>query len=225
MWPGSQRLLTLRFCQDHTKALALLTPCLRLLLLSGPACGHKLWCLVTTEKTFATINIAASAYQIELYKFSSVTQLPLGGATFGLFNEHGVLITKATTEANGKLVFQTDVAQGIILREHQLYYVQELRAPPGYQLDNTKHWLCFCNEAGESCSDYTNILTGFNAIRIPAGQNGNLHIENKPQAYYTLPGTGGPGIYPLMLVSVIFIITPLVYMSILRRKRERRGVG
>lgn len=178
----------------------------------------------TTEKTFAAINIAARAYKIELFKFSAVTQLPLGGATFGLFNEHGVLITQDITEDNGKLVFQTDVAQGIILREHQLYYIQELRAPPGYQLDETKHWLCFCNEAGDSCSDYKEILTGFNAIRIPFGQNGNLQLENELQTY-NLPATGGPGIYPLMLVSVIFIVTPLVYMFIQRRKRERRGVG
>ena len=178
----------------------------------------------TDEKTLAELNFASRAYKIELYKFSSATQLPLGGATFGLFNEHGVLITEKTTGEDGKLVFETNLAEGIILRQHQLYYVQELRAPPGYKLDETKHWLRFCNDAGDICTDYEDVPEDIKPIRIPLGQNGNLQLTNELQAYI-LPGTGGPGIYPLMLVSVIFIVTPLVYISIRRRKRERRGVG
>ena len=57
-----------------------------------------------------------------------------------------------------------------------------------------------------------------------SGVPGNLQLENELQTYI-LPGTGGPGIYPVILVSVTFIITPLVYISIRRRKRERRGDG
>ena len=178
----------------------------------------------TVEKVYADINIAAKSYQVELFKTSALTGLPLADATFGLFNEHGGLITTADTDANGRLLFQTNTVEGIILREHVLYYVQELRAPPGYQLDDTKHWLCFCNETGNSCGVYKDILAGVNAIRIPYEQSGNIELTNQP-AYYDLPSTGGPGIYPIILVSVTFIITPLVYISIQRRKRERRGVG
>ena len=178
----------------------------------------------TTEKTLAELNFASRAYKIELYKFSASTQLPLDGATFGLFNEHGVLITEAKTENGGKLIFETDLTQGIILRQHQLYYVQEIKAPPGYQLDETKHWIRFCNDEGDTCTDYENVPEGIVPIRIPLGQNGDLQLANELQSY-VLPGTGGPGIYPVILVSVTFIITPLVYISIQRRKRERRGVG
>ena len=178
----------------------------------------------TTEKTFASLNIAARAYQIDLFKFSADQPNGLAGATFGLFNEQGVLITQDITDASGRIDFHSDVENGIILREHQLYYVQELRAPLGYQLDETKHWICFCNEEGDTCSTYKEVLAGVNAIRIPLGQDGSLQVENVPMNYI-LPGTGGPGVYPVILVSVTFILTPLVYISILMRKRERRGVG
>ena len=174
--------------------------------------------------TFADINISARSYQIDLYKTASDSSLPLGGAKFGLFNEHGVLIVDHTTDEFGHLTFQTRVTAGIILREHQLYYIQELEAPPGYQLDKTQHWVCFCNEAGDSCSVYKEILPGVNVIRIPYGESGHFELKNELQRYY-LPATGGPGIYPLILVSAMFIITPLVYISIRGRKRERRGVG
>ena len=42
---------------------------------------------------------------------------------------------------------------------------------------------------------------------------------------YELPATGGPGIYPLMLASVLLILTPLVYSLVSRRKRGRRSTG
>ena len=52
-------------------------------------------------------------------------------------------------------------------------------------------------------------------------QVGKVHIANN-LLNYNLPATGGPGVYPLILVSVTFIVIPLVYGCIHRRKRERR---
>jgi uncharacterized surface anchored protein len=177
-----------------------------------------------TEKVYADINIAAKSYKVEMFKTCAQTGQPLGGATFGLYNEHGGFITSATTDSNGQLVFQTNIVQGIILREHILYYMQELRAPPGYKLDDTKLWFCFCDKTGDTCDICDTILASIDAARIPFEQIGKVHVTNELMTYQ-LPETGGPGIYPLILVSVIAIITPLVYMSIRRRKRERRGVG
>ena len=39
---------------------------------------------------------------------------------------------------------------------------------------------------------------------------------------YHLPATGGPGIYPVMIVSAMFVTIPVIYASAQRRKRERR---
>ena len=178
----------------------------------------------TTEKVYADINISAKNYKVEMFKTCAMTGEPLGGATFGLYNAQGGLITTGVTDENGELIFQSNIIEGIILREHVLYYMQELRPPPGYQLDDTKFWFCFCDEHGTACKTCSEILAGTDAQRIPFEQIGKVHATNQIMNY-NLPATGGPGTYPLILVSVIFIITPLVYKFILRRKRERRGDG
>lgn len=178
----------------------------------------------TVEKVYADINIAAKNYKVEMFKTSAKTGKPLSGATFGLYNENGGLIATEVTDVNGQLHFQTDIVAGIILREHVLYYMQELRAPPGHQLDDTKHWFCFCDEAGASCKACDEILAAVSGFRIPFEQVGKISVTNEP-TNYRLPATGGPGIYPVILVSVMFIVTPLVYGFIRGRKRERRGVG
>ena len=176
------------------------------------------------EKVYADINIAAKSYAVEMYKTCASTGKPLAGAIFGLYNEHGGLIAKATTDVNGYLRFQTNVVEGIILREHISYYMQELTAPPGYRLDDTKHWFCFCDKLDDTCETCDAVLEGLDAVRIPFEQVGNVQITNELMKY-ELPATGGPGIYPLLLASVIFVITPFVYLSIQRRKREWRDGG
>ena len=178
----------------------------------------------SAEKIYADINIAAKSYKVTMFKTCSTTGAPLGGAKFGLYNAQGGLITTAVSDANGELAFNTNIIEGIILREHVLYYMQELKAPPGYQLDDTQYWFCFCDEGKLSCDICDAILAASDGLRIPFEQAGKVHISNDMLSY-DLPATGGTGTYPLILVSVIFIITPLVYGFILRRKRERRGVG
>ena len=178
----------------------------------------------TVEKVYADINIAAKSYKVEMFKTSALTGEPLGGATFGLYNAQGGLITTAVTDQNGQLLFKTNIVEGIILREHVLYYMQELRAPAGYQLDDTKYWFCFCDETTATCATCMAVSTDTDVMRIPFEQIGKVHATNVLMNY-DLPATGGSGIIPLLLVGVLLISIPLVYRFILRRKRERRGVG
>ena len=177
-----------------------------------------------SDKYFADINIAADGYEVRLHKIESLEGNPLGGAKFGLFSEHGGLIATEETDGLGNLVIKTDILAGIYLQPHTLYYMQEQEAPPGYQLDDTKHWLCFCDSASGSCAACDALTAEKTAICIPFGQAGPIEAVNELQ-YYDLPETGGPGIYPMILAGVILIITSLVYGTIRRRKRERRGVG
>ena len=176
------------------------------------------------EKAYAEFNIAAKSYTVKLIKTAAESGAPLGEATFGLYNEHGGLIASATTNIHGELEFKSNITQGIILREHVIFYMQELRAPPGYRLDDTKYWFCFCDQADDSCEICDELLAGLNAVRIPFEQLGNIRITNE-LTKYELPATGGSGIYPLLLVSVILVIIPLVYSSVRKRRRERRGTG
>ena len=78
------------------------------------------------EKVFADINISTKSYKVELYKSCAQTNKALSGAVFGLYNAQGGLIAKDTTDVYGQIRFQTNIAEGIILREHVLYYLQEI---------------------------------------------------------------------------------------------------
>ena len=178
----------------------------------------------TGEKIFPDINISSSTYGIKVIKKSAEDGKILPNAKFGIFNENEHLITEGYTNENGEIVFKTNVANGIVFREHVLYYVKELEAPPGYKLDDTKYWFCFCNTPDDSCTVFKEVVAETNAFRVPYNTIGEITVTNE-LLIYDLPSTGGPGIYVWILVSVIFIVIPLIYMFIRRRKRERRGVG
>ena len=179
----------------------------------------------TVEKVYANINISAKSYKVDMYKTSTLDGKPLPGATFGLFNEQGGLISSEVTDENGWLHFQTNVTEGIILSEHELYYMQELAAPPNYRLDATKHWFCFCDKIGESCSECDLVLADkANGFRIPFEQIGVVRASNE-FVNYSLPATGGSGTQFFILVGAALVAAPLVYITLKSRKRERRGAG
>ena len=160
---------------------------------------------------------------MDVYKTSSQTGEPLAKACFGLYNKQGGLISTDETDENGYLRFETDIQNGIVLRDHELYYMQELKAPSGYRLDDTKHWFCFCSTKEPSCDTCQERMdeAGVTALRIPFDQIGRVDFENEILDY-DLPATGSRGLYPFVVLSVTFILTPLTYLFILRRKRNRR---
>ena len=174
------------------------------------------------EKVYADINIAAKSYSVDMFKTCALTNKPLPGATFGLYNAHGGLITTGVTDDNGKLSFQTDIAAGIILQEHAPYYLQELRPPPAYQLDETRYWFCFCNSTSDSCEACNKILSDVDAIRIPFEQVGVVDVVNYP-TNLELPATGGAGTPIYILCGLALALGPLVYGFSLRRRNGRRS--
>ncbi|MBR2938168.1 MAG: hypothetical protein IKB80_06745 [Oscillospiraceae bacterium] len=174
------------------------------------------------EKVYADINIATKSFSVDVFKTCALTEKPLPGATFGLHNAQGGLITTGVTDSNGRLVFQTNVIQGIILQEHMLYYLQEVRPPPAYQLDDTQHWFCFCSDSGNACSECDKLLYDVEAYRIPFEQVGIIDIANYP-VNVMLPATGGIGTPIYILCGLVLTIGPLVYGFSLRRKNERRS--
>ena len=173
------------------------------------------------EKVYADINIAAKSYTLDMFKTCAVTGKPLSGATFGLYNAQGGLITTGITDANGKLTFQTDITRGIVLREHEMYDLQEIQPPVAYQLDSSRHWFCFCGDLGDSCTECDKLLTDIEAIRIPFEEIGITDITNYP-ANVELPATGGIGTPVYILCGLSLTIGPLVYGFSLRRRYGRR---
>ena len=174
------------------------------------------------EKIYADINIAAKSYTVEMFKTCALTGKPLPGAKFGLYNAQDGLITTGVTDANGKLVFQTNIIEGIVLREHVLYYLQELQPPPAYQLDDTKYWFCFCSDTGDTCIECNKVMTDAQAVRIPFEQIGLIDIANYP-ANVELPATGGIGPPIYILCGLVLVLGPLVYGFSLRRRYGRRS--
>lgn len=177
----------------------------------------------TPEKLYANLNVAAKNYGVDLFKKDAQTGEPLGGATFGLFNESGGLISSDETDAQGKLRFETAVTEGIILHDHVLYYLQELKAPPGFQLDDEPHWFCFCDKTTAECAECDEVMGDVEAVRIPYEKIGKVDAVNE-RMNYNLPATGGPGAKYLVFVSVILIVTSLIYGLYRRCRRERRGI-
>ena len=171
------------------------------------------------EKFYADINIAAKTYRVDLYKTDSATNKPLAGATFGLFNKEGGLIDSGQTDADGGLYFETNLTKGIVLREHELYYLQEINAPAGYQLKDTKYWFCFCNEDKETCTTCETVMEGREAFRIPFNEIRVCEVTNE-YMNYNLPATGGIGVIPIMVASTLVIFVTCIYGFVRRRKRE-----
>src|SRR5699024_4491407 len=69
-------------------------------------------------------------YNIELLKKDDKDKV-LEGAEFTLFTEDGNEVEKQTTDADGNITFK-NVEPGN-------YYIQETKAPKGYELDSTQH--------------------------------------------------------------------------------------
>ena len=173
------------------------------------------------EKVYAEINIAAKSFAVQIAKTCALSNTPLPGATFGLFNAQGGQITTGVTNADGMQTFQTNITEGIVLQEHMLYYLQEIQPPPAYQLDNTQYWFCFCSEATDTCSECSKTLEDTGGVRIPYEEIGTIGIVNYP-ANVELPATGGIGTPIFILCGLTLVTGPLVYGFSLRRRYGRR---
>ena len=173
------------------------------------------------EKVYADINIASKNFTVDMFKTCALTGKPLPGAKFGLYNAQGGLITTGVTDANGKLTFQTNIIEGIILQEHILYYLQEIQPPPAYQLDDTKYWFCFCSNTSDTCVECNKLMIDAEAVRIPFEEIGLIDIANYP-ANVELPATGGIGTPIYILCGLTLVLGPFIYGFSLRRRYGRR---
>lgn len=113
--------------------------------------------------------------ELRLFKTDYYDKTPLNGATYGLFNSKdnciGEVIT-ATNNIDGKNYKGTAVFKGLSFDEE--YYIKELEAPAGYELDNTKYKV-----------ESDDISVGSNAFDKMTFRNNfinyiDLNVEDKP---------------------------------------------
>ena len=184
-------------------------------------------------KQLTQYQYTAKKYSVTLEKTSSHDGKPLPGAVFGLFAESGLEIARDTTDANGDITFETDLKKFIVFKMHMPYYLQEISAPDGYILDDTKHWFYFCNheghgEGGSPCDLCTNLNNAYPYIVEIGRTNGeDTHeIDIEVQNTYSmpiLPETGGAGteLYTaggtLLILAAVML---LLYSHKLCRKED-----
>ena len=91
----------------------------------------------TIDPSQMPLRINVIAGKVNIVKLDSETddaqgEASLEGAIFGIYNEDGTLVTSVTTDSNGRA--STDNILNI-----GNYYVKEITAPIGYNLDESKH--------------------------------------------------------------------------------------
>ena len=99
----------------------------------------KIKATVTEDKGSLTIN-----------KVDAETGKALAGVTYRLFDANGKKVADMTTGADGKAVFK-DLPQG-------KYSYQEISAPSGYVVDNTKYQITITTETLNITETRTNIM-------------------------------------------------------------------
>ncbi|MBP3384884.1 MAG: hypothetical protein J6M22_05430 [Firmicutes bacterium] len=176
----------------------------------------------SAEKIYSNINVSAKHYKVEITK-KDQTDLSrlLQGAEFGLYNENGGLIASGTTDDDGKLMFETNITAGIILREHTPYYIQEIKSPDGYVLEDTKYWFCFCDKIVDPNGNLQecNYDPGIPGIlKVPADQIAIETITNTPVSY-VLPDAGGGGARLFVIAGFVLVIGSAAAMVIRRRRQ------
>lgn len=170
----------------------------------------------TDEVTFTKIDMSAQTYSVKIVKSSASTNELLQGARFGLYNQNGGLMAVKSTDEKGEILFKTDVAERVVLSEHQLYYIQEIESPEGYMLDDTKHWFCFCKCEGE-CEFKPEV--DFTFDRVPENQMA-YNLRNSTYGY-ELPRTGGGGTQYYTTGGLVLIIRATVLL-LYRSKKCRK---
>lgn len=176
----------------------------------------------TITRVATEFNMAAKTYTLKLHKTCALTKKALAGAVFGVYNSDGGLVVMDETDDSGYLTIGTDLKEGIIFKEHTLYYAQEHTPPAAYMLDDKENWFIFCNNSAETCDMCQALMGDKNAVRIPLGQIGNMDLVNEPISY-ELPATGGPGIALYILCGLFLMTPPLVCTMRFRRRYMRRS--
>ena len=82
-------------------------------------------------------------YRLSVCKREETLDTPVEGARYGLYADTGELLAEAVTDEQGMISYVGDPSSGFILANNCLYYVQEIEAPFGYALSDTRYWFYY----------------------------------------------------------------------------------
>ena len=98
--------------------------------------------IVATDETGATLSNydgEAHRYTIRVNKVDE-KGAALKGAVIEIFTADDALFKAKTTGEDGIAEFSTNVKEDIVFKQNSPYYIQETKAPQGYQKDGKKYW-------------------------------------------------------------------------------------
>ena len=161
-------------------------------------------------------------YNVQMTKYDvHQPQLKLEGAVYGLYSQDGTELARAVTDSSGSAEFQTDITNGLIFENDRLYYLQEIQAPEGYDVNTLRYWFYFRESRSEAIeAAVTAESPGADILLITpdSAQNYNGSIDVADERAYTLPETGGSGRSPLIFTGAVLIAAACLLACIKRRK-------
>lgn len=147
----------------------------------------------------------------KVVKQSSSTEAKLGGAEFKLTDKDGNdVATGISAESTGEITW--NVSEGVILNGE--YTLTETKAPTGYFISETQWTLTFVNGILTVATGNENKNFNWDA------RTATLTIKNK--VLYSLPESGGPGIYGFTISGVAILATALL-LFINNKQREEEA--
>ncbi len=164
-------------------------------------------------------------YMINILKVDFYdNEIYLPNAEFGLYSEDGYQIATAVTDDKGSCLFQTDVEKGVIFRTNSMYYIQEITAPSGYELDTKKYWFYFGKKQNtEMEAEMNKEYPGINISYVPLSPNKEyvLNMEITNEKLFVLPETGGNSVNGFIIAGVIVMAISLSCIIIKTKTKKQ----
>lgn len=161
-----------------------------------------------TEFCAEDYSFASSAeeYFVRMKKSEEDSGRAVPGALYGIYSSTGERMVEGITDALGECLFRGDPVNGVLLDRNNLYYLQEIEAPDGYEKNEAKTWFCFEESDYEQFisplleeAKFTGVyrMEDGEVFKIADGQDETLSswilVTDQKIKRYTLPQTGGVG--------------------------------
>lgn len=103
----------------------------------------------SSSNRIPSAGMIADEYTLTVNKRERSSHSPVPGATYGLYLSNGELLAQEVSDANGNIRYLGDPSSGFLLSSDLLYYIQEIQAPQGYALDDTRYWFYYDDSSQE----------------------------------------------------------------------------
>lgn len=163
-------------------------------------------------------------YTVEILKvdYADETKV-LKDAQFGLYSANDELMAEKTTDENGRAEFTTNAVEGLIFQPGTLYYLQETKAPKGYDLSTVRYWFYFGKERDAALEQVLEEqYPGVSITFFGAGENKEyiaaFTLTN--EKCFFLPETGGNGTFIFIAAGALLFALAAGCVIICRIKKR-----